>query len=174
MSEIRTLYDAVRRRRALEIKNEVSKNLSEVEKLQSTELKSYIDFTRSEAFTKPNRVTAKELKDDPEHQSHLFVQFEDPSEFYLAFTYNISKGGIFLKTGTAMPLGLMVLLTIRIEALNVEWTVPGKIIWVSNFFTSATPAGMRVKFVRLSKKESEILEDFVSGDLDPGDLKTLG
>jgi Tfp pilus assembly protein PilZ len=101
------------------------------------------------------------------------VIFDDSVHFYEALKLSFGKGGIYIKTDLHLPIDSILDLKVILSVENVSFKVVGKIIWVNPRATQGRPAGLGVKFHKLSPLQRQVLEDFIAGVLPPDALPHL-
>jgi uncharacterized protein (TIGR02266 family) len=92
----------------------------------------------------------------------LEVEYRTAGAFLVAYSVNLSKGGIFLETETPMPMGTV---------LNLRFSVPGgstlevtgRVTWVRLDPEPGKPAGMGIEFENLDGRHGEIIDGIVAG-----------
>ena len=91
----------------------------------------------------------------------LEVEYRTAGAFLVAYSVNLSKGGIFLETDNPMPMGTV---------LNLRFSVPGGsplevtglVAWVRSLPEPGKPAGMGIEFENLDGKHGELLDAIVA------------
>jgi uncharacterized protein (TIGR02266 family) len=101
------------------------------------------------------------------------VIFQDSVHFYEALKLSFGKGGIYIKTDMHLPIDSLLDLKVTLLAENVTFKVAGKVIWVNPRATQGRPAGLGIKFYKLSPLQRQVLEDFMAGLLPPDALPHL-
>ncbi len=105
------------------------------------------------------------MDESREHERVPFgmqVEFRTASSFLVAYSVNISRGGIFLETADQLPIGSELTLALQIPgAQTVE--VTGKVTWHRGDDDIEGPAGMGVEFVEMSALAGEMIDDLVTG-----------
>jgi len=171
--EIRHLYDAVVKFKELDRNQRSKVMLSENEKLQMTELKSYIDFWLGQHLQQPNSVTISKRSGGADREYLVKVRYEDLSEFYEGFMITKARGGIYLKTNNLLLVGTQLDLYIHIASQNLSLHFPGKVVWSAPKTMGNIPPGMGIKFSNLQDSERELLDQFVEGLCEVEKLRTI-
>ncbi len=167
-------FDALRARR--EAQEQASRPLHKGDPVVAARLKEiegYIDvFLKSLA---PHRPAFRLLEHpvDAKTPTRVELVFNDAVQFYEALALSFSKGGIFIKTESLLPIDSLLTIEVHIKAENVKFTVSAKVIWVNPRESQGRPVGMGVKFYKLSSIQRQILDDFMAGDLPPESLVHL-
>ena len=80
-------------------------------------------------------------------------------EFIENHSYDVSKGGIFIKTPTPFPPGTLLKFEIRIAGDKAVISGVGRVVWKREASQASTemPAGMGVKFIDLDEASEEII-----------------
>ena len=93
----------------------------------------------------------------------LSLTYKDNMAFVRAYLGNISSGGLFVKTEKPLPQGEQFLLRLHLPDLQEPLRISCEVVWArsSAEATRKEPAGMGVKFIEMSKKESEALKQYL-------------
>ena len=95
-------------------------------------------------------------------QKSLSVMFKDRQSFIKAYTGNISKGGLFIKTERPLKEGEKFLLKMQLPDLSEPMKLDCEVAWTrEQSETEKRPSGMGVKFCEMSKQDSQILNRYV-------------
>jgi uncharacterized protein (TIGR02266 family) len=95
-------------------------------------------------------------------QKSLSLTFKDRQSFVKAYTGNISRGGLFVRTERPLKQGEQFLLKLQIPGLSQPIKVSCEVSWVTKeSYTEKSPRGMGVKFCEMSKQDSQILNRYV-------------
>ncbi len=159
-------FDALRTRR--ELQEQASRPLHRGDPVLTVRLKEVEAYV--EVFLKnlaPRRPVFRLLEHpaDPQTPTKVELVFEDAIQFYEALSMSFSKGGIFIKTESLLPIDSLLTLRVRLKAEAVEFTVSGKVIWVNPRESQGRPVGLGVKFYKLSSIQRQVLDDFMAGEL---------
>jgi len=90
------------------------------------------------------------------------VEFRTASSFLVAYSVNLSRGGMFLETTEQLPIGCDVTLQLRIPGAP-SVGVTGRVTWHRGENDAEGPAGMGVEFKEVSALAGELIDDLVSG-----------
>ena len=95
-------------------------------------------------------------------QKSLSLSFKDRHSFIKAYTGNISKGGLFIKTERPLKEGEKFLLKMQLPDLSEPIKLDCEVAWTrEQSETEKRPSGMGVKFCEMSKQDSQILNRYV-------------
>lgn len=89
------------------------------------------------------------------------VEYRTPSSFLVAYSVNLSRGGIFLETDQDLPIGSDIALQIAVpDAKPVPLT--GTVTWRRPERDDEGPAGVGVEFAETSESLSLMIDDLVA------------
>ncbi len=95
-------------------------------------------------------------------QKSLSLSFKDRQSFIKAYTDNISKGGLFIRTERPLREGEKFLLKMQLPDLSEPTKLDCEVAWTrEQSDTEKRPSGMGVKFCEMSKQDSQILNRYV-------------
>lgn len=91
------------------------------------------------------------------------VSLETGSQFFTAFSQNISSGGLFIATHELLKLGDTTRVRFRIPSIEEEFDVQAEVRWIRppREDTPDLLPGMGVSFVNLSAAQSAILNKYL-------------
>jgi type IV pilus assembly protein PilZ len=100
-------------------------------------------------------------------KAKLKVRFKDVSAFIAEYTHNISKGGLFVRTGKPCELGSFVQVIIILPEGDKEVPALGEVIHVvsADQATSAQPAGMGIELKEITPEDQQMIEKFIEDKL---------
>jgi type IV pilus assembly protein PilZ len=108
-------------------------------------------------------------------KARLKVRFKDAGAFISEYTHNISKGGLFVRTGKPCAQGSLVEVTLIIPECDKEVRAIGEVIHVvtAEQATESQPAGMGLQLRDLAHEDHQVIEDYMreklaSGEIDDG------
>jgi type IV pilus assembly protein PilZ len=92
------------------------------------------------------------------------VEYRTAGAFLVAYTANLSKGGLFIETDKPLSIGTELVLRFSIPtSANTEpIEVPGTVAWVRPVPSEGKPAGMGVEFEGLDTRHGEAIDQIVS------------
>ncbi len=94
-------------------------------------------------------------------QKTLTLMFKDRQSFIKAYTGNISKGGLFIRTERPLKEGEKFLLKMQLPDLSEPMKLNCEVAWTrEQSETEKRPSGMGVKFCEMSKQDSQILNRY--------------
>jgi uncharacterized protein (TIGR02266 family) len=95
-------------------------------------------------------------------QKSLSLSFKDRQSFIKAYTDNISRGGLFIRTERPLKEGEKFLLKMQLPDLSEPMKLDCEVAWTrEQSETEKRPSGMGVKFCEMSKRDSQILNRYV-------------
>jgi len=95
-------------------------------------------------------------------QKSLSVMFKDRQSFIKAYTGNISRGGLFIRTERPLKEGEQFLLKLQLPDLPDPIKVNCEVSWArEQSETEKRPPGMGVKFCKMTKRDNQILNQYV-------------
>ncbi len=93
----------------------------------------------------------------------LEVRYATTCAFLVAYTTNLSKGGLFLDTPTPLPVGSEIQLTISTPQAPEPMVVQGRVTWVRDQVDAeGHPTGMGVQFEQLEDRYGAVIDHIVS------------
>ena len=101
---------------------------------------------------------------EPRVQKVLSVTYQRRNDFMQAYTANISSGGLFLKTENFLNPGSQFLLKLQLPNISNSIQIHCEVVWARKNEKSLPnqPAGMGVKFTKISKTDYQILKQFIA------------
>ena len=84
-------------------------------------------------------------------------------QFFTGFSENISAGGLFIATYQTLPIGSRFPISFRIPGVEHEFDSTVEVRWLREYDESQPEltAGMGVRFLSLTSRESEVLTELV-------------
>lgn len=92
----------------------------------------------------------------------LEVEFRTAGAFLVAYSTNLSKGGMFIETNDPLPVGKEVALRFNVPGEGTI-EVQGVVAWVQAWTTEGRPQGMGVRFEHLDGRHGEAIDRIVGG-----------
>jgi uncharacterized protein (TIGR02266 family) len=93
----------------------------------------------------------------------LEVRYASACAFLVAYTTNLSKGGLFLETPTPLPVGSEIELTINAPHAPEPMVVQGRVAWVRDQSDpEGHPVGMGVQFEQIEQRYGAVIDHIVS------------
>jgi len=90
------------------------------------------------------------------------VRFRTRSSFLVAYSVNLSKGGIFLETDSPAPIGTAVTLKMHVADAGV-YEILGHVTWIrAQADAAAGPAGMGVEFDDVDEAVGGLIDELVT------------
>lgn len=90
------------------------------------------------------------------------VEYRTAGAFLVAYSVNLSKGGIFVETTSPMPIGTVLTMRFSVPAAGTI-EVTGVVAWIRPSDGEGKPAGMGIEFERLDGAHGEIIDRIVAG-----------
>jgi uncharacterized protein (TIGR02266 family) len=94
--------------------------------------------------------------------SGLEVEFRTPGAFLVAYSTNLSKGGMFVETASPLPIGSEVTLRFTIPGESTM-EVHGVVAWVQAWAAGDKPQGMGIRFEQLDERHGAVIDRIVAG-----------
>lgn len=91
----------------------------------------------------------------------LEVEYRSSGAFLVAYTANLSKGGVFIETDHPLPIGKEVLLRFNVPGEGVI-EVHGVVAWVQAWAADGKPQGMGIRFEQLDGRHGELIDRVVA------------
>jgi CRP/FNR family transcriptional regulator, cyclic AMP receptor protein len=112
-----------------------------------------------------NRVIDFSSRSEVRVKKTLSLTYKDDMAFVRAYLGNISSGGLFVKTEKPLPRGEQFQLRLQLPHLSEPLRVSCEVVWArhSAQATLKEPAGMGVKFLEMSQKDSDALKQYLKG-----------
>ena len=92
----------------------------------------------------------------------LEVEFRNAGAFLVAYSTNLSKGGMFVETEEPLPVGTEVAMRFAVPD-EPPIDVIGVVTWVQGWRTEQQPRGMGLRFDHLEARHGEAIDRIVSG-----------
>ena len=92
----------------------------------------------------------------------LSLRYEDKKSFVDAFTLDLSGGGLFISTEHLLKEGEQFLLKLQLPGVSEPLKVKCEVVWTrKQSDTEKRPPGMGVKFCEMTKKDLQILNQYL-------------
>ena len=91
----------------------------------------------------------------------VLVEFRTPSSFLVAYSVNLSRGGLFLETDTDIPMGAPVTIDFGIPTAG-QISLNGTVSWRRGFESPDGPPGLGIEFVDVAPQLGAIIDRLVS------------
>ena len=114
-------------------------------------------------FTAMNgRVSNISSREEQRIKKTLSLSYKDQESFISAYTSNISKGGLFIKTNNPLPEGESFILKLKLPGLVEALKINCVVVWVNKDESrSDMPVGMGLRFVDMDKNERLMLDKYI-------------
>lgn len=102
-------------------------------------------------------------RQDPRVPKVLSLSYKDRDSFIRAYTSNISKGGVFIKTANPLPAGEQFLLKLQLPDIPEPLKIKCQVAWGRKDTQDAErkPNGMGVKFEEMSSDDNNVLNHYI-------------
>ena len=92
--------------------------------------------------------------------ARLEVEFRNASAFLVAYSTNLSRGGMFVETNDPLPVGHQLTLRFAVPTLpTIE--VTGVIAWVQAWGTNEHEKGMGIRFEHIDERHGDLIDRLV-------------
>ncbi len=88
------------------------------------------------------------------------VAYRSTGTFLVAYSVNLSKGGVFLETEEPLPIGSPIQLELEVPTVGLL-TVVGKVAWLREKNADGLPQGMGVQFNSLDDNYGHAIDELV-------------
>jgi CRP/FNR family cyclic AMP-dependent transcriptional regulator len=106
------------------------------------------------------RVTNFSARTEPRIPKTLSVSYKDKKSFLMAYTGNISGGGLFIKTGSPLFAGESFLLKLQLPEIPDPLKIQCTVAW-ANKQEEGEASGMGIKFSKMSDKDNQRLQSYI-------------
>jgi len=170
-AHITNFFEALRELRRVEVEIETPYGRGDaLLAARAKELRGYRDvFLKAESAKRP-RFTVMDRRADPNAPTKVELHFANAIQLFEALDLSLSKGGLFIKTETLLPIDTLLEADCFLEQEDVKFRVSAKVIWLNPRETQGRPIGMGLKLFRLSSIQRQVLMDFMHGDMPPETL----
>ncbi len=119
-------------------------------------------------FTAMNgRVSHFTSREEQRIKKTLSLSYKDRDSFVNAYTANISKGGLFIKTSNPLVEGESFILKLKLPGIEDAFKINCIVAWVNKDESRKDlPVGMGLKFVDMGKNDKLILDRYIGSILD--------
>jgi type IV pilus assembly protein PilZ len=104
---------------------------------------------------------SSERRRDPRYSVHIAVDCQTREMFVSNYVTNISKGGVFVRTDTPLPLYSEIVLTLALPGSERKIAARGKVAWTYDVRKEdgRLVPGMGIKFLDMSPADREAIEE---------------
>ncbi len=96
-------------------------------------------------------------------QKTLSLSYEDKESFVVAYTENVSVGGLFIKTDNPLEPGEQFVLKLQLPGLTDPMKIKCEVAWArKQGGETDDPNGMGVKFVEITNKDNQALKQYLN------------
>ena len=97
--------------------------------------------------------------------TNIEIVFRESGSFIKSYMINVSRGGVFIKTGHPLPLESELSLKIQLPGDTEKIAIQGKVVW-TNSHSKAFPVGMGIQFTDIAPEHKEKIDAFVEAHLE--------
>jgi len=110
-----------------------------------------------------SRITEFSTRQATRVQKSLSLTYKDDRAFINAYTGNVSSGGLFIRTDNPLPQGEQFFLKLQLPDVSEPLKINCEVFWSrrKSEATEARPSGMGVKFLEMSRQDSDILKKYL-------------
>jgi type IV pilus assembly protein PilZ len=103
-------------------------------------------------------------RQSPRIKARLKVRFKNASAFITEYTHNISKGGLFVRTGKSCELDSLVQVVLVIPETGQEVVATGKVVRVVTIeqADNKQPAGMGLQLYEIDPNDQKSIETYIT------------
>ena len=114
-------------------------------------------------FTAMNgRVSKLTTREEQRIKKTLSLSYKNQESFVDAYTSNIGKGGLFIKTANPLPEGESFILKLKLPGLVDTLKINCIVVWVNKDESNPDmPVGMGLRFVDMDQNERLMLDKYI-------------
>jgi uncharacterized protein (TIGR02266 family) len=91
------------------------------------------------------------------------VRYRTAGAFLVAYTTNLSKGGLFIETPTPLPVGTAITLALSAPSMPEPLQIDGVVAWVRDGQSAeGYPTGMGVQFAQIEERYGALIDRIVT------------
>ncbi len=130
----------------------------------SSEFRSILVSTVKRFEQMINRASDFNTRKDERVQKTLSLTFKTPEAFVEAFSSNLGTGGLFVRTENPLAAGERFFLKLQHPGLSVPIRKECEVVWTRKKGVDANkgPLGMGVKFCEMTKKDHQVLKQYLA------------
>lgn len=130
----------------------------------SSEFRSILVSTVKRFEQMINRASDFNTRKDERVQKTLSLTFKTPEAFVEAFSSNLGTGGLFVRTEKPLAAGERFFLKLQHPGLSVPIRKECEVVWTRKKGVDANkgPLGMGVKFCEMTKKDHQVLKQYLA------------
>lgn len=112
------------------------------------------------------RVSELTSREEQRIKKTLSLSYKDHESFVNAYTHNIGKGGLFIKTSNPLPEGESFILKLKLPGIEEQLKINCVVAWVNRDDSHPdNPTGMGLKFVDMNVTERHLLDQYIGSIL---------
>src|SRR4030042_1774817 len=127
----------------------------------SSDFRSILVAVAKRFKTMIERMTDFSNRIEPSILKKLSVSYNDKKSFLAAYTFDISGGGLFIKTSTPLHEGENFLLKLQLPKLPEPLKIKCAVAWTNREEEGKHPPGMGIKFNEISDKDNKRLKKYI-------------
>jgi CRP/FNR family cyclic AMP-dependent transcriptional regulator len=110
-----------------------------------------------------SRITEFSTRQTTRVHKSLSLTYKDDRAFIKAYTGNVSSGGLFIRTENPLPQGEQFFLKLQLPDVSDPLKINCEVVWSrkKSEGTQERPPGMGVKFLEMSRQDSDILKKYL-------------
>ena len=104
----------------------------------------------------------EEKRKNPRIETNIEIMFREAGSFIKSYMINVSKGGVFIKTPSPLPIDSPVNLQMQMPDDNETMEIKGCVVWSNPMGEkNSFPTGMGIQFVNMKPEHEEKILVFV-------------
>ncbi|MEW6668730.1 MAG: TIGR02266 family protein [Thermodesulfobacteriota bacterium] len=109
------------------------------------------------------RVAEFYSRREPRVPKTLSLTYKDRQSFVKAYSANVSRGGLFIKTDTPLPKGERFLLKLQLPDVGRPLSIECQVAWSKKAGEQGPvgPNGMGIRFLEMDEKDDQVLRRYV-------------
>jgi type IV pilus assembly protein PilZ len=110
-----------------------------------------------------DRISEFDARVEPRVIKTLSVSYKDKQSFLMAYTSNISTGGLFIKTNNPLEPNEQFLLKLQLPDFPEPLKLQSQVVWANrdNSGEDKRPIGMGIKFLDAAGSDFQTLKKYV-------------
>ena len=110
-----------------------------------------------------DRTLSFATRKDERIKESLSLKFKDHRAFIRAYTENVGRGGLFIRTANPLEVGQRFTLKLQLTGIPESLQTVCQVVWTRKQAEEIKdkPAGMGVKFSEMSKKDHQTLKQYI-------------
>ncbi len=105
---------------------------------------------------------SSDQRQTPRVETNIEILFKEKGSFIKSYMLNVSHGGLFIKTGTPLPIDSFVNMKVTLPDTDTPLDILGRVVWINaRAGDNSFPQGMGIQFYKLDSEHREIIDGFV-------------